>query len=309
MTNETTVPAESIRASLERYQPRVLSPALSKIYLEDLKVLVMLTEPASALDARHQIGAFGRYLSDIKPADGETLADLFTEARLARWMNGQKLSGRSIGSLQTAQGRLRRAIRVLGGLPAHCRKRQPQTLALPPLSDDDLVRLIASAATSGDAAVRGLVVAIGCGIVGAPGVGGRISADSQRADLVVLDGTARRVLPQLTKAARSVDGQVVCDGDWEAIREAGVTAVVALNNERARQTYRWLALRLDAPVAALMRTYMLTYDSIVGILPYIGLQPSLPDDQLFELLRGPIAGIDEAGTLSAMVTKVESRPS
>lgn len=307
MTNQQQylTPSETF-AALANYKSQHLTPEQAAEYLDDLKSLVASIEPASVIDARQEIGALCKFLADTGPASGETLADLFTEARLGTWTNAQKRTGRSVGAIQTAQGRIRRAVRVLNGMPAHCRKAERAKISLQPLSDMEFARLVTSAGERGAPALRGLVAAIGCGVVGAPSIGARISVDGDVGIVTFADGSTRKVLPQVAAVAARLVGESICDGDWEELRSAGVPAVVALNSERARQTHWWLGFSLNAPVAALMRDFKLTFTSIDGILPYLSIEPSLPEETIFEILRGPAVVTANTGTLGAMTTTGES---
>lgn len=280
-------PVAEIAAYLDRYQPKKLTGRLADDYLAELKALVVETQPASVDDAQQTMATAGGFIVSFDPPAGTPLRSLFTAANVAIWTNRRVADGANSRSIETERGRINRLVRVVAGEPPRVPKRGHRAILPAPLDDSTLAALTTAATEFGPSALRGLIAAVGCGLIGQPAVGFTITIAGDQAHLVAPGEPPRRIVPQLASLVAAVAGQRVCDGDWQALRHAVRTLDRTILPVDAHQTYRRLVFAIDEPVATLITTFNIGYDALDGIAPHLAPPPVIPEDSgVVGMLRG-----------------------
>lgn len=275
-------------AFLQRYESKLLPEPLVLAYVGDLKRLVAAVPPLSSNDAQQTMSSVCRFIADVNPEPTRPLIELLCEAELMAWSNRRKWAGDNRGTVANNVGRIRRLIRLCDGLPAYMPKSSGRPMQPAPLADA-MVATIAGAVMGDLAASRGLLAALGCGLIGKHAQGMTITA-TPHGHALVCAGRVSRIVPQLEAVAACVVGQTVQDGDWQAARWAVRRAGVALEMNQVRQTYRRLAFSLNEPLAMIIGSFHLGYDAIDAILPYADqcLVPQHDSDHLGVLRGGDV---------------------
>jgi hypothetical protein len=293
MSNETNTPAtiddsaNDIAAYLDRYEPKRFVGPLADLYLTELKTLVLDTLPASIDDAQQTMSTAGGFILSIDPPAGTPLRNVFTAANVGIWTNRRVAEGANGRSIETERGRINRLVRVVAGDKPRVPKKGRRSILCAPLDDNSLAELIVAATDLGSSAMRGLVAAVGCGLIGSPAVGATITVGGDRANLGFSGEPSHRIVPQLASVVAAVAGQQVCDGDWQALRRAARTLGAPFGPDLARQTYRRLVFSIDEPVAALVASFRIGYDALDGIAPHLPETGAIPGDEaLVAMLRG-----------------------
>jgi hypothetical protein len=249
--------------------------------LDDMKALVLRSEPINAPDARAMIGTLCRFVADVAPAAGCALVDLVTDTQVAVW-NSSKHDQYGTGrSLSVYVGRMRRLLRVMNGLPARIDAPRSRRATQAPLSDAAYEELLEVCADGGGGAWRAFAAGFGAGAPGASAVGAVFETDGLGTVLRLASGERRRVLAEIA-AVDGLVGVTVRDGDWAELRRLGdtyISAPVVLQTFRKRvvlqpyalkDLYRWYALS------------MTQLDAIAAHLPHV----NTTDPAVTAMLRG-----------------------
>jgi hypothetical protein len=273
-----------VASCVEQYRSRLLSDAQSERLLDELKALVLRSEPCSVVQARMALTAACRFLADVAPDEGAVLSELLTESQLILWVNREGLAGGSRRTLSNHVGRIRRLIRVQAELPSVMRTALPATVTPPPLAAMEVQALRAAAVSGGDPALRGLLASVGAGVVGRSAEGAVVTVQGNRAWLALPGGGRRPLVAWCRVLAVGVAGQAVEAEDWQELRLAAASASLVFDPQRAYQTYRYLALTERDPVAVLLRAYRVGYDAVAAIREH--LPAVLSPAEVAEVLRG-----------------------
>ncbi len=298
MENTNTIPTPfgavdvdaDITRFVEAYQPVLMGASLCGALLGDLKALVRRCEVLNVVDANALLGAASRFLADVVPSgDGvvEGLDFWFTEARVAMWANAARLAGAERRTVSNISGRLKRLVRVQLGMPARIRVRGELDVLAAPLVATELSDLIDACIASGGAATRGLVAAIGTGVVGVPAEGAAIVTSGRSISLILVCGRTYSVVGPIAEMVADLAelGATVTSGDWDALRHAAARVDVHFNSVRARQTFRALAFSSSDSVANAIGVFQLTSDAVEGTWPHLRRSDSLDEELVHVMLR------------------------
>lgn len=212
---------------VSRYVPISLTGQQWQRLAPDVQALTLRAEPVSTTDAKTFMSTLCAFLEWSERKNGpQPLAAAVTTDHVGRHINN--LTGQiSDGARSNAQGRLRRALRVLAGEPART-KRQPRTVSAAPYTEREVTALA-------DAAVH------------SPALGTVLSALGH--------AETRNGEPKASTYAPP------CPDRWETARRAAARAGVHLTLDRVRLTWVVRQLSSDGALAStLTRTAMTRAD-------------------------------------------------
>jgi len=284
------LPSEIVDA-VQAYKTNRFDAATAARLLPEVRSLTLRAMPVSRNDAQTFLSCLTRYLvwASVGRPDA-SFAELLTEADVARWLSAIRTDtpGRSHHTYESA---LRRALRVMAGLPRG-RPVEPSVTAAVQSSDRpaaaasfDVSRLLCLVTSSGaDAVLRGFVTSFGAGQVKNPG-GARIAVDDADPALVWDDGRRRHVLEQFRGLAEQIEGQVVEPGDWKALKRFARRHQIAVSADLAFGWFLAAAVTVDRPLAEIIRRHGLGFRALDDAVEALGALPI--DDRIATLLRRP----------------------
>ena len=224
-TDPPPSPSHTVVASyVDRYLTTTLTEQQWQRLAADVKALTLRAEPVSATDARTFMSTLCAFLEWSERMNGpQPLAAVLTTDQVGRHINN--LKGQiSDGGRSNAQGRLRRALRVLAGEPART-KRQPRSASAAPYESPEMTALANAA-------------------VHEPALGTVLTALGHREAAGGAPGPAAFTPP--------------CPDSWPQARQAAAAAGVHLTLDRVRLTWVVRQLTTDGALATTLKRTTLT---------------------------------------------------
>jgi hypothetical protein len=282
------VPGVEIRRHVEGYRSAIVPERLAHL-VDEAREVVVRSAPPSRQQARLMLSSFARFLVDVDPLPSLSLAEVLTDATVRSWVAAQmRVETDKPRTLHQHRYRLNQMVRVMSGMPARMRLTGDPKRTRPPLSEAEVSAVEAVCRREEPAALRALVASCGAGCSGESFVGARIEVDGDGVGWVVLGEQRRRVVSRLAGLAAELDGAVVLDGDWSALRDMAATVKVPLDAFSANQTFRLTALAESGEVslAAVMLRYRLGAQAIVAVAQHLPVVDVTADEALVGVLRG-----------------------
>jgi hypothetical protein len=260
------VPAK-VREFMAQYQPRILTAGQKEVMLDDIKAAVLRTAPPSVVVARLIVGSVCKFVNGVAPAAGCPLGDVLTQAQLTWWTAARK---RELGvgrTLTQEVGRVKKVLRVQGGLPAVMNVNRSRGLAAPPLDAAAFERLRDRCVAAGGPVLRGFVAGFGAGVLGAGALGSVFVEVDGELWLQAPSGVRQPVLVELQDSRLA--GEPVRDGDWDEVVRVAASLRTYLAPAMVLQTRRERAVFEDRPVLSMMVRYAMRGDTLDAVIPYL----------------------------------------
>ncbi len=291
MQKPSPVGSSSTWALIEAYVARYTSPLIDEAqaaaWLPRLRELALAVPPTDTEDARGMLSAGVRFMVEMTATASvpPPVDEVLDTERISRWAYRAVGSGLSGETVRHYTARLHRLERVRRGLPGRLRgvavERTPST----PMSVDEVETVLEACRASDVAVLAAAVAALGAGRTQHEAVGGAVGRIGERWVFVSPDGVPFDVVPQLADAALEVAGVRVPAWSWIRVRRCADAAGIPLTGAAARQTFRLMALSVDAPVGALLVRFGLTKEALIKIQPFL---PDIAPEQAKALLRGRV---------------------
>ncbi len=282
-SNPAAIVSNEIVAALEAYTPDLLTPAQIRSGLADLRVLVTRCEPVSVADALVMMSSAARYLADVAPSDVLDVDRWIVEADITAWAHVKHREQMPLGTLSNHLQRLRRMLRVRRGLPARMSVRNVPTIERPPMTTTDRWTLELLMSSLGGSTAAAYVTGVGAGAVGTAAEDAMIVITGGVADVVMRDGTARRVVDALQPVANALADATVEEYSWSDVRGHASDLGILIDKEIAMSTHVVLALSEAADLVSIVRRHRITQKLIERAVPFLELPAS---EDIRTMLRG-----------------------
>jgi len=273
----------AVAAAVAAYQSAVLTEQQTNWWLEDMRCLVLASDPCSLDDARTMLASTARFLTDSAAPPVRTLAEMLTEIEVARWARIRMATGANPATMSNHLQRLRRLMRVQRGLPARIAVQGQSSPSRSPFGQADLARLIHAMRGCEASVVAAFVAAVGCGLVGSDAVGGQIERTDEYHVLRRQDGSTRRITDELSDLVAGCIGAAVTNGSWKRAREVAAACEVELTKEVAVSTFCRAAVDTPGAAVDVVTSFALSRKLIDRGLEHVD---EIHDPQLRARLRG-----------------------
>ena len=241
MTTTTAHQIDEATATMIRnYKPRRLSLALADRYLEEVKTLVLESQPATYDRARRLLHAACRLIEELDPIASETLEALLSELSLAFWEGKTTLS---VDDRANVKRELRRLNKTMRGFSLEESVPSLGSPSRAPLADNDFKALIT--ACGGDLQSLGAVVALaGAGGRASRLSGCRFSVDPPRC---WYRGTERRIVGVSDEVLGRLNGVTLNGSAFDRVSRLIRSLHLPINAHHLHDRFASQVLALELP--------------------------------------------------------------
>ena len=274
-----------VASHIGKYEPQLLTPGQQRLMLADIKAVTLATLPPSREAAGNMLSTLCRFVVDLAPSAGCSLAEVLTEAQIARWAADKRAQPQVPRTLTTNIGRLRQALRAQAGMPPRAKAEIRRKVGVPPLPADQYQALRNLALTGPTPLARAFAATFGAGLPGSAAAGGRFVTHDDRVVLELPNGTVRAVLAE-TVTERLI-GTTVDTSDWDvlvdtAARDLRCRVDVAVGH----QTFRDRAFAQPLATADVIRAFDLRLANVDALIDYLAPVDIATDVDAQVVLRG-----------------------
>lgn len=273
-TNSHTVNDPTISERLRRYRPSSLSATQLSRFLASMREVVLAAGPRHYEEARNWLSVLAAFVGETATPAARTLAEIFTDAAVSRWVGQSAQEGRSRHTLKTRRGTLARLLAAQRGAQTSERRATTSRRQASPITTAQLEALFACCNQDSLSARRGALAHL---LAGVPVGTRRARFEGDSSSLAVVTASQRYFIPPSMIDMAGVGECYLNEEDWVALKDLATELGLLLTPSVALRMSRQAALSdTSLTLAQRIERYGVSEDGCSAVL---GVAIELSDDE------------------------------